>query len=55
MVMEEVKLSEDIKQLALLVNLKRFRIENMNFSNKEEQELVNLEKLLLRLKILEVN
>lgn len=46
---------EDIKQLALLVNLKRFRIENMNFSNKEEQELENLEKLLLRLKTLDVN
>ena len=55
MVMEEVKLSEDIKHLDLLVNLKRFRIENMNFSNKEEQELENLEKLILRLKTLEVN
>lgn len=55
MVVEEVKLSEDIKHLELLVNLKRFRIENLNCANKEVQELENLEQYLLRLKTLEVN
>lgn len=46
---------EEIKRLENLVNLKKFRIKNIKFNVKEEQELANLEQLLVRLKNLKVN